>query len=55
MYATLNMGYTPSQWMNLTQREKAFIMACIQIKLEEEKKAKAKAALNARKSKGRRK
>lgn len=43
MYAVLNMGYTPSQWINLTQRERAFVMASIQIKLEEEKKAQKKA------------
>ena len=42
MYAVLNMGYTPSQWVNLTQREKAFIIAAISIKVEEEKKQQSK-------------
>ena len=42
MYAVLNMGYTPSQWTKLTQKEKAFIIAAIEIKLEEEKKANNK-------------
>lgn len=54
MYAVLNMGYTPSQWINLHERDKAFIIASIQIKLEEEKKANAKAKANINKSKGRR-
>lgn len=38
MYAVLNMGYTPQQFSDLPQREKVFVMACIDIKLEEEKK-----------------
>ena len=54
MYAVLNMGYTPSQWIKLNQKEKAFIIASIDIKLEEEKKAKSKARMNANKYKGRR-
>lgn len=52
MYAVLNMGYTPSKWVKLAPREKAFIIASIQIKLEEEKKQQKKA--KARKSGGRR-
>lgn len=43
MYAVINMGYTPSQWINLSQKDRAFIMACISLKLDEEKRAKAKA------------
>lgn len=42
MYAVLNMGYTPSQWIKLSQKERAFIIASIQIKIEEEKKINAK-------------
>jgi len=38
MYAVLNMGYKPSDWVNLSQKEKAFIIASITIKLDEEKK-----------------
>lgn len=43
MYAVLNMGYTPSQWISLSQKEKAFIIASIMIKIEEEKKQTSKA------------
>lgn len=46
MYAILNMGYTPSQYINLNQKERAFVIACIQIKIEEEKKSQAKAKAN---------
>ena len=55
MYAVLNMSYTPSQWINLTQKEKAFVIACIKIKLEEQKKALNKSKTKARSNKGRRK
>ena len=48
MYAVLNMSYTPSQWINLSQKERAFIIASIQIKLEEEKKANKKASRKGR-------
>lgn len=43
MYAVLNMGYTPSQFINLGTKEKAFVIASILIKIEEEKKQMAKA------------
>ena len=46
MYAVLNMGYTPSQYIKLSQKERAFIIACIEIKLEEEKKQRAKTRAN---------
>ena len=52
MYAVLNMGYTPSQYINLSQKERAFIIASIKIKIEEEKRQKSKAKSN--KGKGRR-
>ena len=42
MYAVLNMGYTPSQYVKLSQKERAFIIASIQIKMEEEKKQQKK-------------
>jgi len=45
MYAVLNMGYTPSQYINLSEKERAFIIASIQIKIEEEKKQQSKARL----------
>lgn len=45
MYAILNMGYTPSQYIKLSQKERAFIIASIQIKIEEEKKQQSKARL----------
>lgn len=41
MYCVLNMGWTPSQYINLSQRERAFIIASIQLKIEEEKKQMA--------------
>lgn len=43
MYAVLNMGYKPSDWLNLNIKEKAFIIANIKIKIEEEKKQAQKA------------
>lgn len=43
MYAVLNMGYTPSQYIKLSQKERAFIIASIQIKIEEEKKQQKQA------------
>ena len=52
MYAVLNIGYAPSQYINLSQKERAFIIACIKIKIEEEKRQKSKAKSN--KGKGRR-
>jgi hypothetical protein len=39
MYAVLNMGYKPSDWLKLNHKEKAFIMASIKYKLESEEKA----------------
>ena len=54
MYAVLNMGYTPSQYINLSRRDRAFIIASIKTKLEEEKKASKKAKSNISKGKGRR-
>lgn len=48
MYAVLNMGYTPSQYVRLTQKERAFIIASIMIKIEEEKKQNRKISSKAR-------
>lgn len=42
MYCVLNMGWTPSQYVNLSQKERAFIIASIQTKIEEEKKQQKK-------------
>lgn len=42
MYAVLNMGYTPAQWLKLSYKEKAFIMAAIKLKIDEEKKNASK-------------
>lgn len=42
MYAVLNMGYTPSQYIKLSQRERAFIIASIKLKIDEEKKQQNK-------------
>lgn len=38
MYTVLNMGWTPSKWLDLNVKEKAFVIACILTKVEEEKK-----------------
>jgi hypothetical protein len=46
------MGWTPSQYTKLSQRERAFIIASVQLKLEEEKKQQRK--MKADSSKGRR-
>ena len=43
MYAVLNMGYTPSQFISLSRKDRNFIIACIQIKLDEEEKGRKKA------------
>ena len=41
----------PSQYLNLDRREKAFIMACIQIRIEAEEKAEKKAERGAKRGK----
>jgi len=46
------MGWTPSQYMNLPQKERAFIIACVQAKLEKEKKENDK--INSKKPRARR-
>jgi hypothetical protein len=38
MYAVLNFHWTPSQFLNLNSKEKAFVIACINERLEAEKK-----------------
>lgn len=43
MYAVLNMGYKPSDWLQLNPKEKAFIIASIKLKIDEEKKQMQKA------------
>lgn len=48
-YAVLNMNYKPSEFNDLSQKEKAFVIAAIDRKLENEKKQADKA-----KAKGRR-
>ena len=52
MYCILNMGWTPSQYINLSQKERALVIASIQIKLDEEKKQQQK--LNSKKPRARR-
>ena len=36
MYTVLNFHWTPSQFLNLKNREKAFVIACIDLKINEE-------------------
>ena len=42
MYCVLNMGWTPSQYTSLPYKERIFVMACIDIKLQKEKEAQKK-------------
>lgn len=42
MYAVLEMNYTPSQFINLPINEKAFVMASIELKIEQEKRRNSK-------------
>jgi len=42
MYCVLNLGWTPSQYIKLSAKEKAFVDACVIIKMEEQKKQDAK-------------
>ena len=42
MYCVLNMGWTPSQYIKLSPKDKAFVIASILTKLDEEKKQSAK-------------
>lgn len=38
MYTVLNMNWTPTQFCKLSEKEKAFVIASIKIKIEEERK-----------------
>ena len=38
MYCVLNMGWTPSKYINLLPKERAFVIASVLTKIEEEKK-----------------
>lgn len=42
MYAILNFNWTPSQFSNMTRKEKAFVIACIDEKVQSEKNEIAK-------------
>lgn len=42
MYAVLNLNMTPHEWCDLPQRERAFYIACIDLRLEAEKRERAK-------------
>ena len=52
MYCVLNMGWTPSQYMNLPYKERVFVIASVMTKLDEEKEQQRK--LNAKKPNTRR-
>ena len=43
-YAVLNFHWTPSQWRGLNRKEKAFVIACInnRVQAEEEQMRRAK-------------
>ena len=38
MYAVLNFHWTPCQFLKMNRREKAFVMACIDNRVEAEQK-----------------
>lgn len=42
MYAVLNFHWTPSQFAGLGTREKAFVIACIDNKVEAEERERRK-------------
>lgn len=42
MYAVLNFHWTPNQFNNLGRKEKAFVIACIDNRVEAEKAEQAK-------------
>lgn len=42
MYAVLNFHWTPKQFAGLGWKEKAFVIACIDMRVEAEAKEKAK-------------
>ena len=42
MYAVMELHYTPKQFVNLPMNEKAFLIASIQLKIEEEKRRRRK-------------
>jgi len=54
MYAVLNLNYKPSEFADLPQSEKAFVIACIENKVEAEKKRKREMQAHTAKAKGRR-
>lgn len=53
MYAVLNMGYKPSEFAFLPQKDRAFVIACINEKVEAEKRH-TREVKNRSKKKGRR-
>ena len=42
MYTILNFNWKPSDFANLSLKEKAFVIACIDKRIEAEEKEKAK-------------
>lgn len=42
MYTVLNMNWTPTQFAKLSNREKAFVIASIKIKMEAEREERRK-------------
>jgi len=53
MYAVLNLGYKPAEFANLPQREKAFVIHCINEKVEAERRHAAEMKKQAGKAKSR--
>ena len=42
MYAVMELHYTPEQFVSLPTNQKAFVIASIQLKMEEEKRRNRK-------------
>lgn len=42
MYCVLNMGWTPSQYINLPYKDRMFVTASVLLKIEEEKRQQSK-------------
>lgn len=42
MYAVLNLGYKPHEFTEMYQKEKAFVIACIDEKVNAEKREASK-------------
>lgn len=49
MYCVLNMHWTPALYTSLNQKDRAFVAACVELKIEEEKRQQMEASSKAKK------